>query len=93
MASANKEQVKHLFGKHAYNKLTLTAKSLSFSETVLHVVKLTDITKYVYNVVKLTDIMNYVYNEVKLPIPGTLLKACFTVFKHETGLQKLHAEL
>lgn len=58
--------VKHGYREYAYNKLTLTAKSFSFPETLLIVVNL-------------MDIRNNVNNEVKSPDPGTSLLACFTV--------------
>lgn len=60
--------VKHAKSECIYKELTLVMKLFSFPVSFKHIVKLMDITNYMY-----------IYNKAKSPVPGTLLKACFTV--------------
>lgn len=60
--------VKHAKSECIYKELTLVMKLFSFPVSFKHIVKLRDITNYMY-----------IYNKAKSPVPGTLLKACFTV--------------
>lgn len=60
--------VKHAKSECIYKELTHVMKLFSFSVSFKHFEKLMDITNYMY-----------VYNKAKSPVPGTLLKACFTV--------------